>query len=47
MIRGLDQLLTQVTGLKVNVADDPLTAIARGAGMVIDHMAFFRQVFIN
>ncbi len=47
LIRGLDQLLTQVTGLKVNVADDPLTSIARGAGMVIDHMDFFRQVFIN
>jgi rod shape-determining protein MreB len=47
LIRGLDQLLSQTTGLKVNIADDPLTAVARGAGMVIDHMDFFRQVFIN
>ncbi len=47
LIRGLDQLLTQVTGIKVHVADDPLTSVARGAGMVIDHMDFFRQVFIN
>jgi rod shape-determining protein MreB and related proteins len=47
LIRGLDQLLSQATGLKVNLADDPLTAVARGAGMVIDHLDFFRQVFIN
>jgi rod shape-determining protein MreB len=47
LIRGLDQLLNQATGLKVNVADDPLTAVARGAGMVIEQMDFFRQVFIN
>lgn len=47
LIRGLDQLLSQSTGLKVNIADDPLTSVARGAGMVIDHVDFFRQVFIN
>jgi rod shape-determining protein MreB len=47
LIRGLDQLLKQATGLKVNVADDPLTAVARGAGVVIEHMDLFRQVFIN
>jgi rod shape-determining protein MreB and related proteins len=47
LIRGLDQLLKQTTGLKVYVADDPLTAVARGAGMVIEQMDFFRQVFIN
>ena len=47
LIRGLDQLLHQSTNLKVNVADDPLTAVARGAGMVIEHADFFRQVFIG
>lgn len=47
LIRGLDQLLNQATGLRVNIADDPLTAVARGAGTVIDHLDFFRQVFIN
>jgi len=46
LIRGLDQLLHEVTHLKVNVADDPLTAVARGAGMVIEHVDFFRSVFI-
>ncbi len=47
LLRGLDGLLAQSTNLKVNIAEDPLTAVARGAGAVIEHIDFFRQVFIN
>lgn len=47
LLKGLDKLLTQCTSLKVNIADDPLTAVARGAGAVIEHLDYFRQVFIN
>jgi len=47
LIRGLDKLLVQYTSLKVNIADDPLTAVVRGAGAVIDNLDHFRQVFIN
>lgn len=47
LLNGLDQLLNQMTRLKVNVPDEPLTAIVRGAGAVIEHMDFYRQVFIN
>ncbi len=47
LIRGLDRLLNDITSLKVNIADDPLTAVVRGAGAVIDHTDHYRQVFIN
>ncbi|MCK8600552.1 rod shape-determining protein [Desulfoferrobacter suflitae] len=47
LLNGLDQLLNQMTRLKVNVSDEPLTAIVRGAGAVIEHTDFYRQVFIN
>jgi rod shape-determining protein MreB len=47
LIRGLDRLLNECTSLKVNIAEDPLTAVVRGAGAVIDHTDHFRQVFIN
>jgi len=47
LLSGLDRLLHQTTHLKVNIADDPLTAIVRGAGAVIENMDFYRQVFIN
>jgi rod shape-determining protein MreB len=47
LLRGLDQLLHQTTGLRVNIAEDPLTAVARGAGKVIEDYHFFEQVFLN
>ncbi|ABK17602.1 rod shape-determining protein [Syntrophobacter fumaroxidans] len=47
LLRGLDRLLSQYTTLKVNIAEDPLTAVARGAGTVIEHLDFHRSVFIN
>ena len=47
LLKGLDKLLSQATQLKVNIADDPLTAVARGAGSVIEQLDFYRQVFIN
>ena len=47
LLRGLDQLLHQKTGLRVNIADDPLNSVARGAGRVIEDYAFYQQVFIN
>jgi rod shape-determining protein MreB and related proteins len=47
LIKGLDRLLHQTTKLKVNIAEDPLTAVARGAGAVIEHVDSYRQVFIN
>ncbi|MDR3569467.1 MAG: rod shape-determining protein [Syntrophobacteraceae bacterium] len=47
LLKGLDKLLSQHTRLKVNIAEDPLTAIVRGAGSVIEHVDFYRSVFIN
>jgi len=47
LLKGLDRLLSENTMLKVNIAEDPLTAVARGAGSVIEHVDFYRSVFIN
>ncbi len=47
LLRGLDILLQEKTGLKVNISEDPLAAVVRGAGMVIEDTEFYRQVFIN
>ena len=40
MIRGLDQLLSDATGLPVIIADDPLSAVANGTGLVLEELAF-------
>jgi len=40
LIRGLDQLLSDATGLPVIVAEDPLSAVANGTGLVLEELAF-------
>ena len=36
LIRGLDVLLSQETGLKIHVDEDPLTCVVRGSGKILD-----------
>lgn len=38
LLRGIDQLLSDETGLPVIVADDPLTCVARGGGIAMSWM---------
>jgi len=47
LLKGLDELIHQETTLAVHVADDPLTAIVRGAGAVIEDMEYYKPVFIS
>ncbi len=44
LLRGLDRLLAEETGLPVHVAEDPLSAVAEGAGKALDELKFLRQV---
>ncbi len=46
LLRGLDDLLKHQTGLPVIVAEDPLTAVARGVGKVLDDLDILRRVTI-
>ncbi len=38
LLRDLDRLLTEETGLPVVIADDPLTCVVRGSGRALDEM---------
>lgn len=38
LLRGIDRMLARETGLPVRKADDPLTAVARGTGVVLDQI---------
>lgn len=44
LLRGLDKRLRQETNLPVNIAEDPLTCVARGAGKVLENFASYVQV---
>jgi rod shape-determining protein MreB and related proteins len=44
LIRGLDLLLSQETGLPIHVDEDPLTCVVRGAGRILDDFEKYRSV---
>ena len=44
LLRNLDILLREETGLPVMVADDPLSCVALGAGMALDEIELLREV---
>jgi len=44
LLRGLDKLLSEETELPVHVAEDPLSAVAEGAGKVLNELSFLRRV---
>jgi rod shape-determining protein MreB and related proteins len=47
LIRGLDKRISQETGMIVMVANDPLTAVARGAGMVLEDLSKYKLVILG
>jgi rod shape-determining protein MreB len=45
LLRDLDRLLMEETGLPIHVADDPLTCVARGCGIALERMDKLGGVF--
>jgi rod shape-determining protein MreB len=46
MLKGLDSLLREETGLPIINAEDPLSAVALGTGKVLDELALLKRVAI-
>ena len=47
LLRGLDERIRRETSLPVFVAEDPLTAVARGTGKVLENLPIYSQVLIK
>jgi uncharacterized protein YigA (DUF484 family) len=47
LLRDIDRLLQEETGLPVFVADDPLTCVVRGSGRALDKMDKVGTLFTN
>jgi len=43
LLRGMDKLIAEQTGLPVHVADDPLSAVAEGTGVVLNELNFLSR----
>jgi rod shape-determining protein MreB len=47
LIKGLDLLLAEWLKVPVIVADDPLTAVARGTGVILENIELYQDMLIS
>ena len=46
LLKGLDKLVAEATQTKVHIADDPLTSVVRGTGMVLEDLETLKGVLL-
>jgi rod shape-determining protein MreB len=44
LLRGIDRVISNATGLETKIADDPLTCVARGTSMFLENLESWKQV---
>ena len=47
LLRNIDRLLTQVTGVPCHVAESPLNCVAVGTGLALEHFDFFKKSLVQ
>ncbi len=47
LLRGIDKLVSKETQMSVHLADDPLTAVARGTGAIVEDLDKLREVLVS
>ena len=47
LLRGIDRVISEATGLEVRVADDPLTCVARGTAIYLEHLEEWKSTLDN
>ncbi len=47
LLKGLDERLRQETNLPINVVDDPLTCVVRGAGKILSNLSHYSKILIS
>jgi rod shape-determining protein MreB len=47
LLRNLDKLLREETGLPIIIADDPLSSVVLGSGKILDNIAILKEIAIQ
>lgn len=47
LLSGLDQLISEETGMPVNIGEEPLNCVALGTGMVLEHIDKLKTVLLS
>ncbi|PLX25571.1 rod shape-determining protein [Candidatus Parcubacteria bacterium] len=46
LLKGIDQLISQETKMPVHITDEPLTAVVRGTGKVLDDISGLKEILL-
>jgi len=44
LLRGIDEVISKETGIAVKIADDPLTAVVRGTGIILEDTEKYKEL---
>lgn len=44
LLRGIDEVISKETGITVKITDDPLTAVARGTGIILEDTDKYKEL---
>jgi len=47
LLRNIDKLISEETGLPVHIAEDPVTAVANGTGVVLSEIRYLKKVTVS
>ncbi|MFH1472893.1 MAG: rod shape-determining protein [bacterium] len=47
LVKGLPELIEREVNIPVHVASDPLTAVARGTGIILENLDYYRDILIE
>lgn len=47
MIKGLDKLLQKKVKMPIHIAEDPITSVARGTGVILENLDKFKDILID
>ncbi len=47
LLRGLDRLVARETQMPVQLADDPLTCVVRGTGVILEDLDNLREILVD
>ena len=47
LLRGLDKLIAEETGLPVFIAEDPITAVVQGTGKVLEEFKYLKNLIVT
>ena len=47
LIKGLDSLISEILKIPVHIAGEPLSAVVRGTGIVLENLDAYREILVN